>query len=358
MRVVSWNVWGVPFVSDAREARMSSVGPALGALRPNVVLLQELWSEADAERVISDLAAAGLKHQVHDASARFAAYGCSGLLIAADRPLHEVARIDYELGRWPHTPYHLDWLSRKAALAVTIEVGDRRVQLVNTHWQAAYRTGNYAPVRLAQSIELADWLRERPAQHALVAGDFNVEPGEHATDWLSDQLKLNEVTGGEGLDRIFTAGMQIAEARQALSESVNLDDGQRMALSDHPAWVADLVLQDTRAENGPGEWRGTLAGQLTQEGRTLRRQLWVARVLAMLGGLLLLRGLFAGWVSSQSKRGGGVGWFGRRRPAVRRALVLATVLGTAYAAYFALGYGPAQARGVEHALARLSGGSP
>ncbi|MGE3671282.1 MAG: endonuclease/exonuclease/phosphatase family protein [Polyangiaceae bacterium] len=350
LRVVSWNVWGVPFVSDSREARMRRIGPAIANLRPNVVLLQELWDEADARLVVSDLAAAGLRYQVHDASVRFAAFGCSGLLIAADRPLHDVARLDYELGRWPHTPYHLDWLSRKAALAATIDTPSGKLLLVNTHWQAAYRTGNYAPVRVAQSLELADWLSTRPAPHLLLAGDFNVEPGERATDWLSERLRLREVVGGDGLDRIFTSGVHLGAARQELTEVLTLDDGERISLSDHPAWVAELSLQGNREEARVASVEPALVGELAAEARTLKRQVWVARVFALLGALLLLRVSFSGWI-----RGGGFGWFARRRRAVRRALALATALGTAYAAYFALGYGPAQARGLEHALERLRG---
>ncbi|MCA9633032.1 MAG: endonuclease/exonuclease/phosphatase family protein [Myxococcales bacterium] len=347
LRVVSWNVWGVPFVSDAREQRMRAIGPAIAKLRPNVVLLQELWSEGDAEVVIQALADAGLAYEIHGASARFAAFGSSGLLIAADRPLRGVSRLDYELGRWPHTPYHLDWLSRKAALAATIDTPGGPLLLVNTHWQAAYRTGNYAPVRLAQSLELCEWLTERETSHLLLAGDFNQEPGEHATDLLGARLGAGELAGGEGLDRIFAVGIRLEHAREALTEDVALTDGRRMPLSDHPAWVADVQLVSRRVENRSAVEADSLR-ELAAETRTLRRQLWTARILALLGALCCFRLLLGGRV-----RGLGGPWIARRGRAVRRVLLVVTLSGTAYAAYFAWGYAPSQARGLNHALERL-----
>ncbi len=327
---------------------MRRIGPALARLRPNIVLLQELWSEADAELVMRALAEAGLTHEVHGASARFAAFGSSGLLIAADRPLHDVDTLEYELGRWPHTPYHLDWLSRKAVLLAAVDTPGGRLLLANTHWQAAYRTGNYAPVRVAQALELCDWLAAHRAPHTLLAGDFNEEPGERATDLLVERVGLSEAAGGNGLDRIFVAGLALESAKQELTSAVELEDGERMPLSDHPAWVADLRLSNNRGEIKSGDVQPSLSEQLQGEVKALRHQLWFARVAAFLGALILLRVSLGPRV-----RGLGFGWFARRRRAVRHLLLLATGLGTAYAAYFAWGYGPPQARGLTHALQRL-----
>lgn len=349
LRVISWNVWGVPFVSAEREARVRQIGPSIAALHPDVVLLQELWSEADAQLVIRALADAGLTHQTHGASDRFAAFGSSGLLIAANRPLRSVDHLEYELGRWPHTPYHLDWLSRKSALSAVIDTPGGSLVLVNTHWQAAYRTGNYAPVRAAQALELCEWLREREAPHLLLAGDFNVGGDERATDLLTQRLRLVELTGEPGLDRIFAAGVRLDRVQRDLDQPLKLTGGVLTRLSDHPAWVVDVSLEESRGEIIAGGVERELFEQLSRESRTLSRQIWSARVVSLLGALMLLRVLIGDRV-----RGLGFGWFARRRRAVRALLLLAAGLGTAYGAYFAWGYGAAQTRGLERAMQRVA----
>ena len=82
LRVVSLNIWGLPIVSDAREARMRALGPALAALQPQLVALQEVWAEEDAVLLGAALADAGLKYQERRTSAHLFGNHNAGLLVA------------------------------------------------------------------------------------------------------------------------------------------------------------------------------------------------------------------------------------------------------------------------------------
>ena len=47
---------------DQREARVHHLGQAVAALKPDVVALQEVWTEEDAHTIGAALEAAGLGH--------------------------------------------------------------------------------------------------------------------------------------------------------------------------------------------------------------------------------------------------------------------------------------------------------
>src|SRR4051794_33966250 len=55
LRVLTWNVWGVPLVSTHLQARMRALPDAIAALEPDVILLQELWQKDHGELVARGL---------------------------------------------------------------------------------------------------------------------------------------------------------------------------------------------------------------------------------------------------------------------------------------------------------------
>ena len=171
LQVVSYNVYMVPITAPARAERLEKLPDEIAELSPDVVLLQEVWSEADSASLEASLKRRGLSHVFRAASAAPFAYASSGMLIASRYPITAAQRRSFSLGRYPHTPYHLDWIGRKGALDVRIQTPLGPVRFVDTHLQASYRTGSYEPVRISQALELASWLTDTSLP-LVVAGDF------------------------------------------------------------------------------------------------------------------------------------------------------------------------------------------
>src|SRR5688572_24601007 len=65
LRVLSWNVWGLPAVSTNLEQRMAALPDATAALDPDVILLQEIWAEADGVTVRRGLERHGYRYASH-----------------------------------------------------------------------------------------------------------------------------------------------------------------------------------------------------------------------------------------------------------------------------------------------------
>ena len=139
--------------------------------------LQEVWAEEDAVLLRrctgrSRLEVPGAPHLGAPVrqSQRPACWSLSAY------PIEEVRFTEFELGRYAHTPWHLEWISTKGALAVRVKTALGSLEFVDTHLQASYRTGHYVPTRLAQALEVATLLGRTEA--VVLAGDLNSPPDE------------------------------------------------------------------------------------------------------------------------------------------------------------------------------------
>src|SRR5690242_12849113 len=84
LRVLTWNVWGLPAFSTNLEARMAALPAAIAKLDPDLVLLQEIWAESDGLTVKAGLERHGYRYVTHLAHTE---YGMTGLFTAAKLPL-------------------------------------------------------------------------------------------------------------------------------------------------------------------------------------------------------------------------------------------------------------------------------
>src|SRR5690242_13083594 len=65
LRVLTWNVWGLPAVSTNLEARMAALPAAIAKLDPDLVLLQEIWAESDGLAIKEGLERHGYRYVSH-----------------------------------------------------------------------------------------------------------------------------------------------------------------------------------------------------------------------------------------------------------------------------------------------------
>ncbi len=348
LRVLTFNAFVVPFRSDHLAAR-ERMGPAIGALRPDLVALQEVWHREDAEALAHALADEGLAHQRWFASAATLAYGSPGLLIASRYPLSRTHYQPYTAGTLPLAAWHLDWFSGKGIVEVEVETPLGPIRFVNTHLHAAYATHDYFGVRLGQAAELLAYVGpgsgdqtagERADSPLILAGDLNARPDELPARLLRSGAGLKAV-GAAGIDSILIRGgrrlaAEVLDSARVLDETVTYDDGSQGRLSDHAGVMASIALSrraepvGTSFERG---WPATANETLAFIERERRRIGWQSGLTALLAVAL------SGTTVAGVRRG-------RRSRGWRRRLWLTAALGSLtmglWAGYFAAVFGPAE----------------
>jgi endonuclease/exonuclease/phosphatase family metal-dependent hydrolase len=291
LRLVSWNVHGVTG-APRREERMAVIARAVAARKADVVLLQEVWGQRDAEVFFESLGRAGYASVEVPGGARWPVRK-SGLLAfvrsaagwRADRiQFHE---FQAEAGDWKL--WQGDGLGDKGALGFTLARGELELAIWNTHLQATYRPGNYAEVRRQQLIELRDAIGA-DARPTLLAGDLNTTPDEAALGALTGFSELTaplrercacgtsvqEPPTQEWLDYLFA---KLPEGWRIEAE-VSLLRNQRpdVPYSDHQGLDAILRLTPPTAKASLA-WLA--AARLS--GPTTRRELLANAALLLLG---------------------------------------------------------------------------
>lgn len=248
VRVLTFNVWGLPIISPSREERIERTGRAVAELRPDLVTFQEVWLDEDAGRLAAAMKDAGL---VHIQRFQSSWPGHSGLLIASSFPIRDVAFKAYTLGRELFRPWHLDFIAGKGMARVRVDTPIGPVDFAGTHAQAGYESTTYVPIQVAQMIEASDLLGrafgvDRPP--LILAGDLNAAWNEIPIRILEARGGLRPAAPGFGDDAVmFRSGGRIEvrplEVKRVLEEPVRLSDGSMLRLSDHPAILADMELQ-------------------------------------------------------------------------------------------------------------------
>jgi endonuclease/exonuclease/phosphatase family metal-dependent hydrolase len=181
LRLASLNVWALPFgIAPHTTARMEAIGARLPDLDLDVAAFQEAWTDEARATLVAAGARAGLAHVWH----RPEAFGGSGLMLLARRPLEDVVFHRYALAGLPQRIHHGDYWSGKGFVVARLETGAGPLAVVATHLHAQYTLDpqdEYRGMRTAQVVELAAALRDRP-EPVVALGDFNLRAGnpDHA----------------------------------------------------------------------------------------------------------------------------------------------------------------------------------
>ena len=175
VEVVSWNLHGVHFQGGGE--RIPRAAETILAMRPDFVLLQEVWVHSHGRWLIERFRQAGYEEAEYES---ISPLRTGGLLVFVDgrRGWRVVSRrfVEYQamsLRFWEGDP-----VSGKGMLIVEVEdPRRRRFTLIDTHLQAQYgERRKYTSVRRSQLRQLA---REAAAANAwLVAGDLNTTPDD------------------------------------------------------------------------------------------------------------------------------------------------------------------------------------
>ena len=189
LRIVSFNVWGLPgWMNGASENRYPRIAQQLEELQPDLVLLQEVWTKK--ARASSPT---GREWSTAWSSGQGNLFKENGLLTISRHPILGGEFHPFRAAALP------DSLVKKGALKVTVEMPDGlRLNVWNVHMQA----GGAEAIRSRQVAELVSWVHAaQDGQIAdLVAGDFNCTPESPQFQTLIQQIgpSVQAISGEPG----------------------------------------------------------------------------------------------------------------------------------------------------------------
>lgn len=213
LRLICWNLHGVPVGTRQRADRMKAAARRIHQIRPwpDVVLLQEVFVPSDIDILRKHL---GARFElVDDVPQRayppwflpflnlgglFLRFRKSGLLAFVNRKweivdsrFEEFRTQDWEVKLWEGDGYadkgfhRLDLRHRKK---------EQRFSIFNTHTQAVRRQREIRAAQISQLAAAASAVdRDTPV---LIAGDFNVRPEEPLYETLTRELRWIDLTRG------------------------------------------------------------------------------------------------------------------------------------------------------------------
>lgn len=239
LRLVTWNIWGLRFISPKRVERVVVIAKETAALNPDIVCFQEAFVSADREVLIEALRPLGLHHHQY--------FSCglvgSGLLIVSRFPIHSTGFIRFKENGRPEALHHGDWWAGKGLSLCTVTLPDgTTLYVANTHFHARYSSLKYHPTQLSQAAQLVPWIRDIQSTHApaIWLGDWNNTPN---SDVLNPMLKAGGwkllTTHKPRIDHIFASGANWHwQVLRQGSRNGKLADDPTVPWSDHAArWV-------------------------------------------------------------------------------------------------------------------------
>jgi endonuclease/exonuclease/phosphatase family metal-dependent hydrolase len=196
LRVLTWNVHAVPFLSSHPTTRLRNVAAKIREQQPDVVLLQEVWAHAYAELLARTLHG---EYRLTKAFGCGRPYPCGGLVVLVRIASGWVASlprfVPFDVGApW----YHLrewDGIAKKGMLLLRLERGAATLGVVDIHLQSRYPEygHNYTAIRRQQLQQLA-WTLDATFGRApvIIAGDFNTAPNDRRGLYASLMVPLGD----------------------------------------------------------------------------------------------------------------------------------------------------------------------
>jgi endonuclease/exonuclease/phosphatase family metal-dependent hydrolase len=188
LKVLSWNLHGLAWpLSKDPGGRMDRVSSKVRELRPDLILLQEVWLSSLVDRLSRalqpDWIPICIKRRRGGPKGGLLAFASAseGWLPCSPPQFHAFVASAPVWKIWEG-----DGIGGKGILAVELERGEQRIFAFNTHLQSQYSGSSYAEVREAQLIEVCEFVSNSHASlPAIVAGDFNTDSRESLYSYVT-----------------------------------------------------------------------------------------------------------------------------------------------------------------------------
>jgi endonuclease/exonuclease/phosphatase family metal-dependent hydrolase len=245
LRVVTWNVWGLLWMTPRREERLDILAREAAALKPDIIGFQEAFVEEDRAKLIAALRDVGLEHSRYFPSGLVG----SGLLLVSRFSIESDGFIRYANNGYWYAPPHRqgDWWAGKGLSLSVVRLPDGTPLYVgNTHLHARYGGNQYHGTQLAQAGQLLPWARRVQATGwpALWMGDWNNTPQSDVLAPLAEAGEWRLLTTEQPrIDHIFGSGTGWKWQVIAQGKKNRFLEGEpKVPCSDHAACWLDVQL--------------------------------------------------------------------------------------------------------------------
>ncbi len=195
IRILTFNTWGLKFVSKNRELRLQQIAHRLLSTSQNydIIALQEVWVDSDWEYLSS------LLSHIFPFQRRYSSGIITGpgLAVLSRFKIESCFLYRFPLNGRPSAPYRGDWYVGKSVSISIIRVSPgNTIALMNAHMHAPYGKGdaNYLCHRTCQAWDFANLakLLTSAGHVVIIVGDLNSEPGSLSHTLLTKYIDLHD----------------------------------------------------------------------------------------------------------------------------------------------------------------------
>lgn len=198
LRLVTFNCWGLKYISKHRNARLTEIGRRIANLQPpaDIIGLQECWTQEDYQSIRHET-----RHVLPYGKFYYSGVFGSGLAILSRWPIEESSMVRYTLNGRPTAFFRGDWFVGKGVACARIRMGpgpESVAEIFCTHLHAPYErepNDSYICHRTAQAWEFAKLIRGAAERgHTVIGlGDFNMVPLSLAHRLISAHSPVHDI---------------------------------------------------------------------------------------------------------------------------------------------------------------------
>ncbi len=290
LKVLTFNVGGIPIVHPHWQKRLHAIGPALREAGYDLVALQEVWRDKDALALSRE---SGLPHFAR--YERGIALG-TGLVLLSRFPILEKSQATFTCKPSKLRILQGEAIANKGVLMARVMTPAGPLDVYNAHLISDYPRAPYRALRLTQLFELSEMVERLSSDRPfLILADLNAGPGDLEYEVLRDLLGLEDpclrkgrelcgrTDGVKRVDHVLfpRGGSLSATVQTAFTEPIS---GTVIPYSDHSALEASLGRRLLSLRLNPDSERraralksvqAEISGMTEAMGRRAGRRAWI-----------------------------------------------------------------------------------
>ncbi|XP_043516780.1 putative neutral sphingomyelinase [Frieseomelitta varia] len=179
INILTLNCWGIPYVSQNRNARMIAIAEKFATENYDIICLQEVWSVEDFKMI-----KVKTQEQLPYSHYFYSGVLGSGICILSKFPVKDVMFHKWSLNGYVHKIHHGDWFGGKGVGLCRLQIHNMNINVYITHLHAEYNSHSdeYIAHRILQAFDTAQFIKMTSGgvDSVILGGDLNTEPKDLA----------------------------------------------------------------------------------------------------------------------------------------------------------------------------------
>ncbi|KAK1121835.1 hypothetical protein K0M31_010147 [Melipona bicolor] len=179
INILTLNCWGIPYVSQNKNARMIAIAEKFATENYDIICLQEVWSVEDFKMI-----KVKTQEQLPYSHYFYSGVLGSGICILSKFPVKDVMFHKWSLNGYVHKIHHGDWFGGKGVGLCRLQIHNMNINVYITHLHAEYNSHSdeYIAHRILQAFDTAQFIKMTSGgvDSVILGGDLNTEPKDLA----------------------------------------------------------------------------------------------------------------------------------------------------------------------------------